>query len=170
MGLRSLLTHCSQEESWGGEGVGEGLPEGHRDCQQEKRTFTTAAQEAWVCPTLQILQPQEGKMEAQHRVNLLFATSLTPSRNVFLLHLCIAVWTAALLWHVLPMSATLVQYTICSAAHPDWFCASTPHSSTVAVPKASRSLTSPTLNYLCPLQPWFGRGGRGLAFFWSTGS
>lgn len=60
-----------------------------------------------------------------------FATSLTPSRNAFPSHLCSYVHSyvhsCTAVGH-LPRSAALVQCTVCSVAHTDWFCVSMFHS------------------------------------------
>ena len=82
-----------------------------------------------------------------------FATSLTPSRNVFPPHLCTAMCTAVLLWGIFPGQLHLYSALFAQLhTQTDSVCPCFTLSSTVTESKPSRSLTSPSLSYLRPLQ------------------
>lgn len=123
--------------------------------QQDERTFTPAAQEAPESPTLQILQPLEGKMESPTPSKQAFATSLTlqecfPSPSLCAqqcaqLHCCRAssqVNCTCTLHHLFSCTLGLILCVHISFTL----------SSTATASKPSRRLTSPSLSYLCPPQ------------------
>lgn len=152
MGLRSLSTHCSQEEGWRGEGVGPPQGGGSNKMREHLPQQPWRLQKA---PHCKYCSPWRGKWKpsTEQAGICYFTDSLQecfPSPSLCA-QLCAQLHCCGASSQV-NCTCTLHHLFSCTHGLVLWVHVSFPLSSTATASKPSRSLTSPSLGYLCPPQ------------------